>query len=75
MTFRGPKSGEYIIHFIIVLEYFDNLKANSADFSSDSQVRADSPESVLFAKTSLLPLTLALNNSYIFGIDSIRGST
>ena len=40
------------------LDYFDKEKANNADFRWDSSLRADSPESVLFAKTSILPLAL-----------------
>ena len=43
---------------ILTLDYLDNNKANNADFRSDSSLRADSPESVLFAKSSILPLAL-----------------
>ena len=47
-----------ISQFIKVLDYFGNLKANNADIRWDSSLRADSPESALFAKASILPVAL-----------------
>ena len=55
------------------LDYFDKLTANNADFNWDSSLRADSPESALFAKTSILPLALKeLTLSHIQQICSRR---
>ena len=45
------------------LDYFDNWMANNADFRLDSSLRADSPESVLFAKTSI----------FTFGAERVKG--
>ena len=52
------KIGRLHSHVIKVLQYSDNLKANNADFRWGSSLRADSPESALFAKTLILPLAL-----------------
>ena len=45
-----------------VFDYFGNSKANIADFS----LRADSPESALFAKLSILPVALKEVRQFFF---------
>ena len=52
------KLGRLYFHVIEFLEYLYNSQPNNADFRRDSSLRADSPESVLFAKSSILPLAL-----------------
>ena len=44
-------------NLIRVLEYFYNKKANNADFRCELSLTADSPEYVLFAKTSMLKIS------------------
>ena len=62
------KLGRLYFHVIGFLEYFYNLQPNNADFRWDSSLRADSPESVLFAKSSILPLAL---KELTFSISSV----
>ena len=58
--------GRNYFHVIGFLEYLHNLQPNNADFRWDSSLRAASPESVLFAKSSILPLALKeLTLSYV----------
>ena len=52
------KLGRLYFHVIGFLEYFYNSQPNNADFRWDSSLRADSPESGLFATCSILPLAL-----------------
>ena len=52
------KLGQLYFHDIGFLEYFYNSQPNNADFRWDSSLRADSHESALFAKCSILPLAL-----------------
>ena len=58
VDYSCSKSGVSISHLLKVLDYIDKYKANNADFRWDSSLRADSPESVLFAKNTILPLAL-----------------
>ena len=52
------KLGRLYFHVIWFLEYLYNSQPNNADVRWDSSLRADSPESALFAKSSILPLAL-----------------
>ena len=52
------KVGRLYFHVIWFLEYIYNSQRNNADFRWDSSLPADSPESALFAKSSILSLAL-----------------